>query len=262
MFTPGPDAPDRRGDGEAGRCGVRQAGAVLDVYSRVSPQHKGQDCRRPEGPGEHRGHDRRRGERRPARQARRHRRGHGITGTDVAKEAADMVLTDDNYASIVSAIEEGRSSSPTSASSSTNLLSCNVGEILIVFLATMLGLPALPFLPIHLLMPQPGDDGFRRWPWHGAPTRIMDRPPRHPRSYRHRRHVVGHRVQAVWTPSPPWAPSLIGLYVSPGRWTPTDHRGPGLRLHHPWCSRLFPRFHLPLRAYTHLAAGASRATPT
>ena len=74
----------------------------------------------------------------------------GITGTDVAKETADMVLTDDNYASIVSAVEEGRIIYANIRKFVYYLLICNVGEILIVFFAMLLGLP-IPLSPIMLL---------------------------------------------------------------------------------------------------------------
>ena len=63
----------------------------------------------------------------------------GITGTDVTKETADMVLTDDNFASIVSAIEEGRTIYSNIRKFVYFLLVCNVGEILIVFLSSALG---------------------------------------------------------------------------------------------------------------------------
>jgi P-type Ca2+ transporter type 2C len=62
----------------------------------------------------------------------------GITGTDVAKETADMVLTDDNYASIVSAIEQGRIIYSNIRKFVYYLLSCNLAEIMIIFLATLI----------------------------------------------------------------------------------------------------------------------------
>ena len=74
----------------------------------------------------------------------------GITGTDVSKQTASMVLTDDNYASIVAAIEEGRVIYANIRKFVYYLVSCNVGEILIIFLSMIMGLP-LPLLPIHLL---------------------------------------------------------------------------------------------------------------
>jgi len=74
----------------------------------------------------------------------------GITGTDVAKETADMVLTDDNYASIVSAVEQGRIIYGNIRKFVFFLLSSNVAEIMIIFLATLAGLPA-PLTAIQLL---------------------------------------------------------------------------------------------------------------
>jgi P-type Ca2+ transporter type 2C len=74
----------------------------------------------------------------------------GITGTDVAKQTADMVLTDDNYASIVSAVEQGRIIYGNIRKFVFFLLSSNVAEIMIIFLATLAGLPA-PLTAIQLL---------------------------------------------------------------------------------------------------------------
>ena len=74
----------------------------------------------------------------------------GITGTDVAKETADMVLTDDNYASIVAAVEQGRVIYANIRKFVFFLLSSNVAEIMIIFLAVLAGLPA-PLTAIQLL---------------------------------------------------------------------------------------------------------------
>ncbi len=74
----------------------------------------------------------------------------GITGTDVAKESADMVLTDDNYASIVSAVEQGRVIYANIRKFVFFLLSSNVAEIMVIFLATLAGLPT-PLTVIQLL---------------------------------------------------------------------------------------------------------------
>jgi Ca2+-transporting ATPase len=74
----------------------------------------------------------------------------GITGTDVAKETADMVLTDDNYASIVSAVEQGRIIYANIRKFVFFLLSTNASEIVIIFLSTLAGLPA-PLTAIQLL---------------------------------------------------------------------------------------------------------------
>lgn len=74
----------------------------------------------------------------------------GITGTDVAKNTAEVILTDDNFASIVSAVEEGRIIYSNIRKFVFFLLSCNIGEILIVFLSILFNLP-VPLLPIQLL---------------------------------------------------------------------------------------------------------------
>jgi Ca2+-transporting ATPase len=76
----------------------------------------------------------------------------GITGTDVAKGSADMILTDDNFATIVSAVREGRIIYSNIRKFVAFLLSCNVGEILVIFLSTLLlGPRFVPLLPIQLL---------------------------------------------------------------------------------------------------------------
>ncbi len=74
----------------------------------------------------------------------------GIVGTDVAKEAADVVLTDDNFATIVSAVEEGRRIYDNILKAVQFLLSSNIGEIITLFVATMLNWIE-PLLPIHIL---------------------------------------------------------------------------------------------------------------
>jgi Ca2+-transporting ATPase len=74
----------------------------------------------------------------------------GITGTDVTKQTADMVLTDDNYASIVAAIEQGRIIYSNIRKFVYFLLACNAGEVLIIFGAMLAGMP-IPLRPVHLL---------------------------------------------------------------------------------------------------------------
>lgn len=74
----------------------------------------------------------------------------GITGTDVAKNAADMILTDDNFATIVSAVKEGRGIYDNIIKAVHFLLSSNIGEILTIFVAILFGLPT-PLVAVQLL---------------------------------------------------------------------------------------------------------------
>jgi P-type Ca2+ transporter type 2C len=74
----------------------------------------------------------------------------GITGTEVSKNAADMILTDDNFATIVNAVEEGRNIYNNMQSFICFLLSCNIGEIVTIFISTALGIPEA-LTPLHLL---------------------------------------------------------------------------------------------------------------
>ena len=105
----------------------------------------------------------------------------GITGTDVAKQTADMVLTDDNYASIVAAVEQGRIIYANIRKTITYLLSCNVAEIAILFLATLLGWPP-PLTAIQLLWLNLATDGAPALALAMEPGEagIMSRPPRSP----------------------------------------------------------------------------------
>ena len=103
----------------------------------------------------------------------------GITGTDVAKETADMVLTDDNYVSIVAAVEQGRIIYNNIRKFVFFLLSSNVAEIMVIFLATLAGLPA-PLTVIQLLWLNLITDGAPALALameRGDPD-IMSRPPR------------------------------------------------------------------------------------
>lgn len=106
----------------------------------------------------------------------------GITGTDVSKEASSLILSDDNFATIVSAIEEGRSIYDNIRKFISYLLASNVGEILVMFLAMLAGMP-LPLVPIQILWVNLVTDGLPAMALGVDPGEedTMDRPPRNSR---------------------------------------------------------------------------------
>jgi Ca2+-transporting ATPase len=106
----------------------------------------------------------------------------GVTGTDVTKEASDMVLTDDNFASIVSAVEEGRGIFDNIQKFVHYLLSCNTGEVLFMFVAAAAGWPA-PLVAIQLLWINLVTDGLPALALGMEPPErdVMQRRPRPPR---------------------------------------------------------------------------------
>jgi Ca2+-transporting ATPase len=105
----------------------------------------------------------------------------GITGTDVTKEASDMVLTDDNFASIVAAVEEGRGIYDNVRKFIHYLLACNAGEVLVMFVAAVLGWPA-PLAAIQILWLNLVTDGLPALALGVEPPErdLMQRPPRPP----------------------------------------------------------------------------------
>jgi Ca2+-transporting ATPase len=105
----------------------------------------------------------------------------GITGTDVTKEVSDMVITDDNFASIVAAVEEGRGVYDNIGKFVHYLLSCNAGEILVMFVSSLVGLPA-PLIPVQILWVNLVTDGLPALALGVDPVdpNVMKRPPRPP----------------------------------------------------------------------------------
>lgn len=123
----------------------------------------------------------------------------GITGTDVSKETADMVLTDDNYASIVSAVEQGRIIYSNIRKFVYYLISCNLAEIAVIFLATLAGSPpplnAIQLLWLNLLTD--GAPALALGLEKGDPD-IMEQPPRPVREpIINRPMVLGTVIQTI-----------------------------------------------------------------
>ena len=106
----------------------------------------------------------------------------GITGTDVSKEAADMILTDDNFVSIVGAVEQGRTIYGNIRKVTGYLLACNIGEILIILVAIIFGLP-VPLVATQLLFVNLLTDAFPAFAlgMEGKEPDVMRQQPRDPK---------------------------------------------------------------------------------
>jgi P-type Ca2+ transporter type 2C len=141
----------------------------------------------------------------------------GITGTDVAKETADMVLTDDNYASIVSAVEQGRIIYSNIRKFVYYLLSCNVAEILVIFLGTLIAknspLTAIQLLWLNLVTD--GAPALALATEKGDPD-IMDRQPRPKNEPIINRFMqVGILIQTIAIAGVTLAAYFLGLNLHP-----------------------------------------------
>ena len=149
----------------------------------------------------------------------------GITGTDVAKGAADMTLMDDNFATIVTAVKEGRGIYDNIRKAVHFLLSCNLGEILTVFIAMILWRES-PLLPMQLLWINLVTDSFPALALGVEPTEgdIMKRAPR---SRKEGLFSGGIGVQAVWQGMLLGILALVAYFIGSRQLTPTLHVGLG-----------------------------------
>ena len=149
--------------------------------------------------------------------------GMGITGTDVTKNVADMVLADDNFATIVGAVEEGRRIYDNIQRAIKFLLGSNMSEVLSIFVATMLGFTILE--PVHLLWINLLTDCFPALAlgMERAESNVMSRPPRSARE-----SIFAHGVgfdcvyQGVMCAVLTLAAFFIGHYMEYGVWTLTN----------------------------------------
>jgi P-type Ca2+ transporter type 2C len=165
---------DRINDEELGRI-VEE----IPVYARVAPEHKLRIVRAWRGRGEVAAMTGDGVNDAPAVKEADIGVAMGITGTDVTKEVSDMVVTDDNFASIVAAVREGRGIYDNIKKFVHYLLSCNAGEVLVMFISSLAGWPA-PLLPIHILWVNLVTDGAPALALGMDPVEpgVMRRPPR------------------------------------------------------------------------------------
>lgn len=181
----------------------------VDVYARVSPQHKVRIVSALKKKGEIAAMTGDGVNDAPALKKADIGVAMGITGTDVAKETAEMILTDDNFASIISAIEEGRIIFSNIRKFVFFLLSCNIAEILIIFLAMVFGWP-IPLIPIQILWLNLVTDAFPALALGMEPAEpgIMRQPPRNPDE-----PILNRRIQrSIIIQSIAMTAATLGIY--------------------------------------------------
>ena len=167
----------------------------------------------------------------------------GQGGTDVAREAASLVLLDDNFATIVGAVREGRRIFDNIRKFIRYALTGNSGEIWVLFLAPLLGLP-IPLMPIHILWVNLVTDGLPGLALAAEPAErgVMQRPPRPPGE-----SVFAH---GLWQHAL-WVGLLIGgLCLGVQAWALAGHGGPQAQAH--WQTMVFTL--LTLAQMAHLLA--------
>ncbi|HSQ48720.1 MAG TPA: HAD-IC family P-type ATPase, partial [Candidatus Deferrimicrobiaceae bacterium] len=135
----------------------------------------------------------------------------GITGTEVTKESADLVLADDNFATIVKAVELGRETYDNIKKYLTYLLQANLVEIIILSFAVLAGFP-LPLLPIHILYVNLATDGLPAIALGLSPPEpdVMKRPPRNPKETIFTKDVKVFLLRAILIETP----LLLWVFIS------------------------------------------------
>ena len=138
----------------------------------------------------------------------------GITGTDVAKDAADMILLDDNFATIESAIREGRRVYRNIQKVIQFLVAGNIAEILILFIAVCIGLPEMPIEAVHILLINLATDSLPAVALGVDPAskNIMKHPPVKSGTLFEKGMVVRIIVHGLFISAAAWAAYLIGTY--------------------------------------------------
>jgi Ca2+-transporting ATPase len=141
----------------------------------------------------------------------------GVTGTDVTKEAAHMILLDDNFSTIVNAVEEGRRIYDNIRKFIKYILTGNAAEIWTIFLAPLLGLP-IPLLPVHILWVNLVTDGLPALALAAEKSEkdIMHKPPRRPDESIYAQGLGIHII---------WVGLFIGLLTLGTQWYTINHTG-------------------------------------
>ena len=180
ILRPGDRVIDGAGLDALSQEGLEELVESFSVYARVTPEHKLRIVRA----WQKRGHvvamtgdgvnDA------PALKAADIGCAMGKTGTDVAKGAADMILTDDNFATVVTAVEQGRGIYDNIRKAIHYLLSCNIGEILAIFAGTVVPFLEAPLTPVQLLWLNLVTDSLPALALGMEPVEggVMERPPR------------------------------------------------------------------------------------